>query len=126
MEDFGFGTVMVGARKLAAIEDPVDGLAKIRGELVACYAIWAYARVSISRAHATVASAYKAELLTANRRTQQARTALRRAELLIERERQKRRRETNRAVARPSRQRALVDMRERTARREERAGIPLD
>jgi len=111
------------AQQVISFDIPVPDIALIGAPALLICAVWASAQARVARAQQQLA-AYQAELLTMNRRTQQARGELRRAEQLIERERQKRRREANRAVARPQRKRALVDM--RSSALPDRARTPLD
>lgn len=109
------GTASAWARQAVIMDLPVPDIALLAGFGVLLFAVWANARSAVARNRARIAGLYQAELLATSRKAQRAQADLRRAELLIERERQKRRRESNRAVARPKRARAaLVDMSKRT------------
>ncbi|MEM0934398.1 MAG: hypothetical protein AAF646_15060 [Pseudomonadota bacterium] len=80
-------------QSLLALELPVPDLALVGAFILAVVATMLAQRGKTQDACRQVEALYQAELLTANRRAQQARGALRSAKLEIERERQRRRRE---------------------------------
>lgn len=86
--------------RLVAFDLPVPDAALIAAAVLVVLATALSQRGRVQDAHAQMESLYQAELLTANRRAQQARGELRRAKLEIEKERQKRRRESRGAAHR--------------------------
>lgn len=77
--------------RVAAIDLPIPDAALVIGFALLACAIMLSSRGTAERIRSEIVEQYQAELLTANRRAQQARADLRKAELEVERERQKRR-----------------------------------
>ncbi|MFP7675471.1 hypothetical protein ACG74X_19145 [Marivita sp. S0852] len=93
------GSVMGGdlLSKAMMVDLPVPDTALLAAFALLVVATFLIAQQSKNKVRGEIEDLYQAELLLANRRAQQAKGELRRAELLIERERQKRRREASRA-----------------------------
>ena len=104
----------LGERALA-IELPVPDVAVLAASLLGMVCIFLSQSGRAQDAQAELEDVYRAELLSANRRTQQVQGALRRAHLDIERERQKRRRDAIDARERKARIVPLPKPAERTA-----------
>ncbi|PJI91533.1 hypothetical protein BC777_0362 [Yoonia maricola] len=79
--------------RILSIELPIPDAALVLAFVLMAYALRLNTRAIKEDVRADIEEIYQAELLLANRRTQQAKGDLRKAQMEIERERQKRRRE---------------------------------
>ena len=89
-------TVTGWTNRILSMELPIPDAALIFAFILITFAMRSTARSSKDDLRAEIEEVYQSELLLANRRAQQAKGELRKAELEIERERQKRRREAMR------------------------------
>ncbi len=89
-------TITDWTNRILAVELPVPDAALIFAFILIIFAMRLTARSTKDSLRTEIEEVYQSELLLANRRAQQAKGELRKAELEIERERQKRRREAMR------------------------------
>ncbi|NNE89048.1 MAG: hypothetical protein HKN27_13315 [Silicimonas sp.] len=112
-------TMAFWADRIFTYDVPIPDVALLFATGLFIYAVRVWTNASSDTALREIEGVYQGELLTANRRAQQARDNLRKAQTEIERERQKRRRAANARRERRSRRIApqLIDVAHQTPQR---------